>query len=503
MLRKPARPNGPRSCRRRASRATGPLLAAVCSIALTALTALPAMASAPAAAGHYVVTITTPGESPFVGAPFVIRGSVTPAADGTVVKLQRFVAGAFETVAKDRLDASSDYKFSQTGSSVGGVIYRVAKPSHGHVHRGFSPQQRIFITGDTLRSGPVLRTGDSLISSGGSYRLMMQANGNLSILLTSTGRLIWSMQTSGHAGAWAQLQRDGNLVVHAADGSVLKTTGTGGHPSGSYGLQIREDSNLVITTPGGNPFWSSHTTNDTLGSTEALRAGQSLQSSDRRFQVVMQDDGNLVLYDTSDGSIDWASNTDVPGSMVTMQARGAMVITGPFGRVLWSSRTVVYPGAEAVLQTDGNFVIYQGGKARWSSRGVGGVLGDDYPAYLRNADRDSLIDPWRFYNRECTSFVAWRMNSANGVAFSNFMDGGRFGSAYNWDDNARALGFTVNTIPARGAIAESDKEGHVAWVAAVGNGTVTIEDYNYSSPGGYGTRVVPTSTYIYIHIKDM
>ena len=31
---------------------------------------------------------------------------------------------------------------------------------------------------------------------------------------------------------------------------------------------------------------------------------------------------------------------------------------------------------------------------------------DDYPARLKNAPQDSLVDPWRFYNRECTSFVA-------------------------------------------------------------------------------------------------
>jgi hypothetical protein len=32
---------------------------------------------------------------------------------------------------------------------------------------------------------------------------------------------------------------------------------------------------------------------------------------------------------------------------------------------------------------------------------------------------------------------------------------------------------------------------------------VTIEDYNFSAPGEYGTRTVPTSTYVYIHINDL
>ena len=39
--------------------------------------------------------------------------------------------------------------------------------------------------------------------------------------------------------------------------------------------------------------------------------------------------------------------------------------------------------------------------------------GDDYPEVLKTADKDALIDPWRFLNRECTSFVAWCLNSRN------------------------------------------------------------------------------------------
>jgi surface antigen len=86
------------------------------------------------------------------------------------------------------------------------------------------------------------------------------------------------------------------------------------------------------------------------------------------------------------------------------------------------------------------------------------------------------------------------------------MDGGHFGNANTWDDNARKLGYTVNNIPAPGAVAQSDhigSVGHVAWVAAVSNGMVTIEDYNYSAPGEYGFRTVPASDYQYIHFKDL
>ena len=46
-----------------------------------------------------------------------------------------------------------------------------------------------------------------------------------------------------------------------------------------------------------------------------------------------------------------------------------------------------------------------------------GPEGDDYPEELKEAGKDSLVDPWNFYNRECVSFVAWRLNDRNGLAF--------------------------------------------------------------------------------------
>ena len=130
---------------------------------------------------------------------------------------------------------------------------------------------------------------------------------------------------------------------------------------------------------------------------------------------------------------------------------------------------------------------------------------DDYPAYLRNAAQDSLFDPWLFYNRECTSFVAWRLNSRNGVAFRNWYGGPRWGNANTWDDAARSVGIPVNGTPAVGAIAQRDAgSGHVAWVEAVnGNGTVTIEDYNSDFRGHYSERSVATSSFVYIHVKDI
>src|SRR6266542_3646046 len=52
-------------------------------------------------------------------------------------------------------------------------------------------------------------------------------------------------------------------------------------------------------------------------------------------------------------------------------------------------------------------VLIRGGKG-------GGIdPGDDYPGRWKNRPQDSVLDQWREYNRECTSFVAWALYSRN------------------------------------------------------------------------------------------
>ena len=128
---------------------------------------------------------------------------------------------------------------------------------------------------------------------------------------------------------------------------------------------------------------------------------------------------------------------------------------------------------------------------------------DDYPANLKNARKDALVDPWRFYNRECTSFVAWCLNSRNGVEFDNWYKGVKWGNASHWRAAAQSVGIPVDTKPAVGAVAWLS--GHVAWVSAVEDDNVTVEEYNRTyKDGKYNCRTVPASTFTaYIHIKDL
>ena len=142
---------------------------------------------------------------------------------------------------------------------------------------------------------------------------------------------------------------------------------------------------------------------------------------------------------------------------------------------------------------------------------------NDYPSNLALVPQDSVIDSWSFYNRECTSFVAWRLNHDNGLAFTNNMSGGHYGNAYEWKDNAVALyGSSVyNGTPAKGAVAWWDAyhggaygTGHVAYVDSVNaNGSINIEEYNFSVTGGYSQRTIQSGSTNwpdgFLHLKDI
>ena len=127
--------------------------------------------------------------------------------------------------------------------------------------------------------------------------------------------------------------------------------------------------------------------------------------------------------------------------------------------------------------------------------------GDDYPANLKNAAPDSVIDPWRLYNRECTSFTAYRLSSVN-----KFELPGAYGNGAQWGGRARREGYIVDMNPAKGSVAWVDdgNYGHVAWVSDVIGDNVEIEEYNYRWNHNYNRRIVSKTAFTgFIHFKDL
>ena len=104
---------------------------------------------------------------------------------------------------------------------------------------------------------------------------------------------------------------------------------------------------------------------------QQLDTNQSLLSYDERYQLVMQADGNLVLY--SPNRALWASGTSGKGgARAVMQADGNLVIYRSDWTPIWSSNTSGNGPSKLMPQVDGNLVLYTNSwKATWSSRTSG------------------------------------------------------------------------------------------------------------------------------------
>ena len=98
---------------------------------------------------------------------------------------------------------------------------------------------------------------------------------------------------------------------------------------------------------------------DVLTRDESLYPGDVLRSAGGQYELIMQTDGNLVVYDLRNGrSPMWASDTaGASSTRAVMQGDGNFVVyTGD--QAIWASETDGHEGAYVRLQDDGNLVVY-------------------------------------------------------------------------------------------------------------------------------------------------
>jgi hypothetical protein len=226
-----------------------------------------------------------------------------------------------------------------------------------------------------LQGNQVLASGGCLRSANGRYALVMQADdGNLVLSDQTNNEALWSTATEGNPGAYLRLQSiDGNLVLsNRAGTAALWSTGI---IAPKANLVLQNDGNLVLYANndqngiGAVPYaaWATGTQSfrgSTLPAGQVLQPGQYLQNG--QFRLTMGTTGLLVLTQTT------ASSTVCP--MWTVPTADASLpdtsysYSGSFPSGFVS--TAPTPGAYLTMQTQGNLVLYppQGGaSASWAT----------------------------------------------------------------------------------------------------------------------------------------
>ena len=235
---------------------------------------------------------------------------------------------------------------------------------------------------DSLVSRCELEQGHYLQSSGGSFYLRMQSDGNL-VATSANGwsatETIWSSKTNGHGvGPYrSKLEENGNLIIYDSTNAVIWMSGVYEKGTiGPYRLTVESNGNLVIYDSNNKPTWSTFTDDYILHSmfpNEFFSSGDYLMSPDRKFYFSLLHDGNLVLYKSGDFNpnyIIWQSGTAGKGYApyrVTMKSDGNLVLSDSRNSIIWSSNTATQTLNQLRVTDSGQLLIVNpSGSPVWS-----------------------------------------------------------------------------------------------------------------------------------------
>ena len=212
------------------------------------------------------------------------------------------------------------------------------------------------VVGNALRPGDRLAPGDSLESPSGRWSLVLDADGVLT-LSKAPNRLnpqAYEVPFLFESGTELVLQEDGNLVLYGEGGPEF-ATGTAGQEVD--GLFMQDDGNVVLYGPDGPLYVFESPLEGLLTSGATLLPGEALVGEDPRTVLVMQEDGNLVLY--TDGRPRFATLTFSRGAAAVVQADGNVVVYPTDGAPLFATGTATGAPVTLLAVSDREFRVVQ------------------------------------------------------------------------------------------------------------------------------------------------
>lgn len=118
---------------------------------------------------------------------------------------------------------------------------------------GNESRLELYTTTDTLSEGQVMTQGQQIVSMNGMYRAQMQNDGNF-VVYDAGNRPVWaSGSTYGSTNAWLSMQPDDNLVIYPQQGppAIWQTNTMTAAPSAEKSrLVMQNDGNLVLYRAG-------------------------------------------------------------------------------------------------------------------------------------------------------------------------------------------------------------------------------------------------------------
>ena len=238
----------------------------------------------------------------------------------------------------------------------------------------------------TLNPGQQLNVNDTLTAPTNPYQLILQEDGNLVLYRLADNYPTWASNTVGQSSQFAIMQDDGNFVIYDTSGKALWASGGPGGYGGAI-LSLQDDGNLIVHTQD-VVLWASNTNMPCLFAGQQLLVNDTLHSPSNSCFLILQADGNLVLYQTNNSQALWASGTDgKASSSAIMQGDGNFVIYDVSGNALWASNTPTgYGGSFLTVIDQGYITIISPNDANvWASSSGNSSGGGDSVAVVLQA----------------------------------------------------------------------------------------------------------------------
>jgi hypothetical protein len=140
-----------------------------------------------------------------------------------------------------------------------------------------------------------------------------------------------------------------------------------------FGQSVTNSVNVGGATPPPTPPTPPASTSPNyLAPNQGLSLNSSIVSPNGQYRLIMQGDGNLVLY-SPNRAIWWTGTQNTGASLFVIQGDGNMVIYSP-SRAVWASYTQNRGAKTLFLQDDGNLVLYDASfRPIWNSNTAGRV----------------------------------------------------------------------------------------------------------------------------------
>jgi lambda family phage minor tail protein L len=281
----------------------------------------------------------------------------------------------------------------------------------------------------SISAGTTLGSNQFLVSPNGWYKAIMQTDGNF-VVFNKAIKAVWSTLTYGKGLSTFAYQLDGNLVVYDAFNRPTWNSNTQNQAT----IQALEfTKNIPDSYPTGDkdafvwipaPNLTAGTSSvSSAGSGFFLYPGEKLVSSNLWYQLLMQRDGNLVVYNKSNTSV-WSTQTGGQASYAFFQPDGNFVLYRySDGAAIWSSQTGLGATSTAPASNlaTGTGVLYAGSTA--SSRlSAGQDLFTTNGWYKLSMGGDGNLSIINKGNK-----IVWQTNTiGSGATYAQFQTDGNF-----------------------------------------------------------------------------